>query len=140
MGRLIRLVLWAVIFVTAGVLYMLWHPQDDLPLPYEFKVREGESLRQIARELADQGALELALDTLKQQGLEYSLDPSAHGLAGVLLDALGREEEAVGRFRRALFLDPGHAESLAHLALLLEHLGRHHEATRLRKRLVEGGG
>lgn len=92
------------------------------------------------RELADQGALELALDTLKQQGLEYSLDPSAHGLAGVLLDALGREEEAVGRFRRALFLDPGHAESLAHLALLLEHLGRHHEATRLRKRLVEGGG
>lgn len=58
MGRLIRLVLWAVIFVTAGVLYMLWHPQDDLPLPYEFKVREGESLRQIARELADQGAID----------------------------------------------------------------------------------
>lgn len=88
------------------------------------------------RELADQGALQKALEALEFSGLNHSLDASVHALAGVLLDALGRRDEAVAHFRRALFLDPGHVESLAHLALLLEHLGRNHEAARVRKRLM----
>lgn len=90
------------------------------------------------RELADQGALEPALRALMAQGLETSLKAEDHGLAGVLLDALGRKEEALSRFRTALYLDPSDAHSLAHLALLLDELGRSEEASRVRRRLPSG--
>lgn len=89
--------------------------------------------------MADRGALEPALKLLEAGGLDVSLDARDHGLAGVLLEALGRREEAMARFKRALYLDPDHVESLAHLALLLDQLGRHAEAARLRRRLSSLG-
>jgi chemotaxis protein methyltransferase WspC len=53
------------------------------------------------------------------------------------LGALGRVSEAMARFRRALYLNPQHSESLLHLLLLLEEKGEHEAAERLKSRLTE---
>ncbi|GAB6047666.1 protein-glutamate O-methyltransferase CheR [Methyloparacoccus murrellii] len=92
------------------------------------------------RELADQGRYAEALSPLQTPAAIQSLDPEAHALAGILLGALNRRTEAVERLRQALFLDPAHAESLAHLALLLEQGGDPDGADRLRARLAAHAG
>jgi chemotaxis protein methyltransferase WspC len=90
------------------------------------------------RRLADQGHYEQALQGLASPAARQSLDPAVHSLAGVLLGALGRKDEAMTRFRQALYLDPSHPESLAHLALLLDESGDALAAARLRGRLAVG--
>lgn len=87
------------------------------------------------RRLADQGHYAEALQELASPAAHQSLDPAVHGLAGVVLGALGRKEEAMARLRQALYLDPSHPESLAHLALLLNETGDAAAAARLRGRL-----
>ena len=89
------------------------------------------------RRLADQGRYAEAFDRLDSAEARASLNPEVHGLAGILLGALDRKPEAIGRLRRALYLDPGHAESLAHLALLIEENGDLAGASRLRARLAD---
>lgn len=88
------------------------------------------------QQLADAGRYAEALQWLETPAAQQSLDPDVHGLAGVLLGALNRQQEAIHRLRRALYLDPTHVESLAHLALLLEENGDAAGADRLRKRLA----
>ena len=87
------------------------------------------------RRLANAGHYEAALGELESPAANASLDPEVHGLAGIILGALGRKTQAVARLRQALFLAPNHAESLAHLALLLEEQGDTAGAARLRGRL-----
>ena len=60
--------------------------------------------------------------------------PDLFCLAGVVSESRGKKSEAESLFRKALYLDPGHLESLAHLALLLEIDGRHAAARPLRQR------
>jgi chemotaxis protein methyltransferase WspC len=86
--------------------------------------------------LADQGRYAEALTALETPAATQSLDPDVHNLAGVLLGALDRKAEAMARWRRALYLDPAHSESLLHLALSLEDHGDREGAARLRGRLV----
>jgi chemotaxis protein methyltransferase WspC len=70
--------------------------------------------------------------------------PSADGycLLGTIRGADGDKKSADALYRKALYLDPAHRESLAHLALLLESGGRGEQARVLRTRLrrLEGGG
>lgn len=87
------------------------------------------------RHMADQGRYAEALQALEVPAANRSLDPAVHHLAGVLLGALDRKGEAMARWRRALYLDPAHPESLLHLALLLEDHGDGEGAARLRGRL-----
>ena len=89
------------------------------------------------RRLANAGRYEAALAELEAPAARESLDPEVHGLAGIVLGALGRKTQAMARLRQALFLAPNHAESLAHLALLLEEQGDAAGAARLRGRLSE---
>jgi chemotaxis protein methyltransferase WspC len=89
------------------------------------------------RRLADQGRYLEAFKRLDSIEARASLDVEVHSLAGVLLGALDRKAEAMSRLRRALYLDPGHAESLAHLALLIEESGDAAGAGRLRARLAD---
>ena len=89
------------------------------------------------RRLADQGRYAEAFNRLDSAEARASLDPEVHSLAGILLGALERKPEAISRLRRALYLDPGHAESLAHLALLIEENGDLAGASRLRARLAD---
>jgi chemotaxis protein methyltransferase WspC len=93
------------------------------------------SALETARTLADRGAYGEALELLEREQARRPLDPDLHALLGVLCDVLGRHDQAVTHFRRALYLDPTHPESLAHLALLLERRGNPVEAGRLRRRL-----
>ncbi|WP_373377298.1 CheR family methyltransferase [Cupriavidus nantongensis] len=58
----------------------------------------------------------------------------AYGMLGVLHDAAGRTAQAHAAYRKALYLDPSHQESLYHLAALLDTEGDHDGATRLRQR------
>ena len=90
------------------------------------------------RRLANTGRYEAALADLESPAACESLDPEVHGLAGIVLGALGRKTQAMARLRQALFLEPNHAESLAHLALLLEEMGDAAGAARLRGRLSDG--
>jgi chemotaxis protein methyltransferase WspC len=90
------------------------------------------------RRMANEGRYEAVLGKLDSPAANLSLDPEVHGLAGVVLGALGRKTQAMSRLRRALYLEPNHAESLAHLALLLEEQGDGAGAARLRARLAGG--
>lgn len=87
------------------------------------------------RRLANAGRYEAALGELESPAANASLDPEVHALAGIILGAVGRKTQAIARLRQALFLEPNHAESLAHLALLLEEQGDTTGAARLRGRL-----
>jgi chemotaxis protein methyltransferase WspC len=72
--------------------------------------------------------------------LSASVDPTPDlfCLRGVVSDALGLGDLAEKYYRKALYLDPSHRESLAHLALFLELNGRTEAAGRLRRRAGRG--
>jgi chemotaxis protein methyltransferase WspC len=88
-----------------------------------------------ARALADAGEEAKAADMLERLGASLAPTPELFCLRGVVSDALGRSDLAEASYRKALYLDPDHAESLAQLALLLELRGRpsHH----LRRRALQ---
>ncbi|AZD27871.1 CheR family methyltransferase [Pseudomonas chlororaphis] len=58
---------------------------------------------------------------------------------GLLSDVAGSALEAQGFYRKALYLDPQHAEALAHLAALLASQGDVAGARRLQERAVRSG-
>lgn len=95
---------------------------------------QADPLARIAQ-LADQGELAQAMACC-----EALLDAGAPSAAllhwmGLIEDAQGRGAQAEQYYRKALYLDPRHADSLAHLAALLEHSGRRAAARPLRQRL-----
>jgi chemotaxis protein methyltransferase WspC len=59
----------------------------------------------------------------------------AYCLLGLIREAAGDKAAAAALFRKALYLEPRHAESLGHLALLLERKGDANGARLLRERL-----
>jgi chemotaxis protein methyltransferase WspC len=61
-------------------------------------------------------------------------EPEYFCLRGVVSEALGCRELAEACYRKALYLDPAHHETLAHLAALLEVLGRNEAAAHMRRR------
>jgi chemotaxis protein methyltransferase WspC len=87
-----------------------------------------------AVKLADQGRLieaaSVCEDYLRQQG------PSADGLylLGLVHDGAGHPSEAITCYRKALYLEPRHADALVHLALLMEQQGHGAEARLLLNR------
>ncbi len=62
--------------------------------------------------------------------------PSTQGyyLMGLIRDAAGEQEEAVKAYRKALYLEPGHHESLLQLAFILDKQGNASGAQVLRNR------
>jgi chemotaxis protein methyltransferase WspC len=97
-----------------------------------------------ATALADCGRFEEAIARCREH-LEHS-GPSADAfhLLGLVGEAGGDAAEAINCYRKALYLDPNHAEVLVHLALLFERLGRSSEAQLIRGRVsrlpVRSGG
>ncbi|WP_316156683.1 protein-glutamate O-methyltransferase CheR [Cupriavidus sp. BIC8F] len=84
---------------------------------------------------ADRGELEAAGAACLAL-LERTPDANADAycMLGVLHDAAGRAAQAHAAYRKALYLDPAHQESLYHLAALLDTEGDHDGAMRLRQR------
>lgn len=84
---------------------------------------------------ADRGELEAATAAclaLLERAPDANAD--AYCMLGVLHDAAGRTAQAHAAYRKALYLDPAHQESLYHLAALLDTEGDHDGAMRLRQR------
>lgn len=84
--------------------------------------------------MADRGELEAATTACLALLDGPGPDADAYCMLGVLQDAAGRTAQAHAAYRKALYLDPAHQESLYHLAALLDTLGDHDGAMRLRQR------
>jgi chemotaxis protein methyltransferase WspC len=89
----------------------------------------------VARSLADAGRLDEA-----QLACERLLraDPTADGFAllGVIHVAAKRHAEASAAFRKALYLEPDHADALTHMIVLHERRGESEPAAALTRRLA----
>jgi chemotaxis protein methyltransferase WspC len=88
-----------------------------------------------ARRQADAGHLDEALAICQAHLKRCGPSPDLFGLMGVLHQARRVNAEAAQCFQWALYLDPGHRESLTHLMLLCREQGDHRQAERLRRRL-----
>jgi chemotaxis protein methyltransferase WspC len=90
----------------------------------------------VARGLADQGQWLEATRSCEEQLLLHGPSPPAFHLLGLIYAATGNLPEADRYYRKALYLDPNHHDTLLHLALLLQQRGASAEAQVLRARIV----
>jgi chemotaxis protein methyltransferase WspC len=84
--------------------------------------RPGLELAELRR-IADLGQLAEAARGCQEHMRERGASPEAFLLLGLISDAGGNLTAAAGHYRKALYLEPDHAETLGHLALLLKKLG-----------------
>lgn len=98
-------------------------------------------LDEISR-LANQGRLSEAIQRCEEFLRVRGPSVDAYYLMGLTHDATGRPEAAEQYYRKALYLDPGHQETLVQLAYLLEKQGDAAGAQRFRRRAkrVNTGG
>jgi chemotaxis protein methyltransferase WspC len=96
---------------------------------------QGTASLEQARALADQGRLAEAFAVAERALREQGPSADAYCLLGTIRGASGDEAAADTLYRKALYLEPGHREALAHLALLLEARGHDEKARVLRTRL-----
>jgi chemotaxis protein methyltransferase WspC len=87
------------------------------------------------QQLANQGRLIEATAAGERYLREYGASAHGYCLLGVIRDAEGDLTAAAALYRKALYLDPQHQESLSHLAFLLEKQGNASAARVLRDRL-----
>lgn len=90
-------------------------------------------LDEISR-LANQGHLSEAIQRCEEFLRTRGPSAPAYYLMGLAHDATGRPQEAEQYYRKALYLDPGHYETLVHLGFLLEKQGDAAGAQRLHRR------
>jgi chemotaxis protein methyltransferase WspC len=88
-----------------------------------------------AAHLSDQGRLAEAAQLCEAHLRVQPASVQALYLLGVIEDARGNIDVALGLYRKALYLDPNHQEVLAHLIYLLERSGDADRAHLLRQRL-----
>ena len=87
------------------------------------------------RRLADAGTLDEARRRAEALAHETEATAAIESLLGEIASADGRIDDARAHWRRALYLDPNHAETLVHLALLCEAQGDSEAAAGYRRRL-----
>jgi chemotaxis protein methyltransferase WspC len=104
--------------------------------PFHKRSKKNEPDLKVARKLADEGELQKATEICE----EYldQCGPSAHAffLLGIIRDAANDTDLAEKLFRKALYLDPNHEESLFFLSLLAEKSGDETEAKNLKLRIA----
>lgn len=87
-----------------------------------------------ARLLADQGKLSEAAALCEQFIRLHGASAEAYYLMGVIHDAADRKQPAADCYRKALYLEPAHADAMTHLAALLQTMGDHAGAKLLQQR------
>ncbi len=87
------------------------------------------------RQLADLGRLEEAAQCCEAYLRDHGASAEPLYLLGLIRDAGGDRSRAAAGYRKALYLDPGHREALAHLAALIESEGDERGARVLSERL-----
>jgi chemotaxis protein methyltransferase WspC len=111
-------------------------PLDLTPQP----TNAARDSLQAAHALADAGRLADAVTSINVYLEHHAPHADAFYLLGVLADASGETNAARGHYRKALYLDPQHAEALAHLATLLELEGDRNGARLLMQRASRAQG
>lgn len=89
--------------------------------------------------LADAGQIADALAACAQQLQRFGPSAALFYWWGLLCDGERRSADAESYYRKALYLEPRHAEALAHLAALLAARGDQAGAHRLQQRLKQQG-
>jgi chemotaxis protein methyltransferase WspC len=84
--------------------------------------------------LADEGRLEEVAAICHEYLRRAGASAQAYYLLGLVSDTANREEEAATHYRRALYLDPQHHDTLLHYALLVSRRGDTVAAHALRRR------
>ncbi|MGF6993853.1 CheR family methyltransferase [Paraburkholderia sp. GAS32] len=110
------------------------------PPPITSPTNAARDTLQAARALADAGRLTEAANAIKVYLEQHAPHADAFYLLGVLADASGDTNLARGHYRKALYLEPQHAEALAHLATLLELEGDRNGARLLMDRASRAQG
>lgn len=85
--------------------------------------------------LADAGRSDEALRECERYLLEHGPNADTFYWMGLLNDMAGQGDQAQDYYRKALYLEPTHVESLVHLAALLAARGDHDGAKRLQQRV-----
>ncbi|MGJ7541737.1 CheR family methyltransferase [Variovorax sp. LT1R16] len=109
------------------------HPAGPPSPPVVAPPPDSEGMEALRR-LADRGPAIEALAACERWLAAHAPAAQVYGLQGVLHDALGQTRQAEAAYRKALYLEPSHAESLVHLAALLEAQGDLEGARRLQAR------
>jgi chemotaxis protein methyltransferase WspC len=87
-----------------------------------------------AEQLADQGRLEEAAEICEVSLREQGPSARAFHLLGLIRDCVGDQYQANEFYRKALYLEPDHYDSLIHLALLADKNGDNAAAKALKNR------
>ena len=89
-----------------------------------------------ARSLADRGEIEKAL-SLCRSYLEKDMPcAEVYYLMGLIHESCDRDTEAEECYRKSLYLDPDHLETLIHAGLMYERRHDHEKAALLKNRLT----
>ena len=103
--------------------------QPPIPSPAQPRSALDAGLR-----LADQGRFREASSCYEQHVREHGPSAEAYHLMGLVQDAGGNQSVAAECYRKALYLDPQHHDTLIHLALLVEEQGHAVQGQVLRDR------
>ncbi|GLS21875.1 methyltransferase [Labrys miyagiensis] len=98
--------------------------------------RAAASLAAIER-AANTGRMTEARQAAAAHFADFGPSADIFYLMGLICDASGETSEAIQHYRKALYLAPDHAETLAHLALLLQSRGDISAAKALNSRLAK---
>jgi len=95
-----------------------------------------ESDLAVVRRQADAEQLTEAASNCQHYLYRHGHDVDGWALMGIIYAAQNKQAEALQALNKAVYLDSGHAESLTHLALLADQMGKPDAALRFRKRLA----
>lgn len=87
-----------------------------------------------ARQLADEGRFAEAAELCETHIREFGVSAEAFYVLGLVRDAAGADSQAGEFYRKALYLEPGHCDTLRQWASLSERNGRAEHARILRER------
>ena len=104
--------------------------------PFHKKSKKNEPDLKVARKLADKGELQKATGICEEYLDQCGPSAQAFFLLGIIRDAANDISQAEKLFRKALYLDPNHEESLIFLYLLTEKNGNVKEAKNLKQRIA----
>src|SRR5262249_52477006 len=90
----------------------------------------------LGKALADKGQFAEAKQVLTSAARNALTDPEAPYNLGVILMREGNLDGAVGRFQRALAINPHHALARNHLGVALDALGEHRKAAEEFKKAI----
>ena len=109
-----------------------------VPKTVNTRVEPSNDFTEISR-LANAGRIAEAINICQQRLKQQKTSVDLFYWLGLLHDSQGQNTQAAEYYRKALYLDPQHQETLAHLAMLLAAQGDIAGAKRLQARISKGG-